>query len=160
MFKKIFSKLRGTKLRGISIGGVGASWETPKDDKEIVRSVIHFLEDRRVLYRPEHLEVENHVIQSVIQIRQKLTEAISKLPENSRAIPHLKAMRAACREFLDNPPVFPNFPQPRRGLFHLGGFLVGLGELRRTFGIELKALCALFKIEVEDDLKQIFPPKE
>ncbi len=41
--------------------------------------MIAFLEDRRVLYVPDELEVPSHCVQSVIEIRRCLTEELFRL---------------------------------------------------------------------------------
>ena len=47
------------------------------------RWVIAFLEDRRVLYAPEEMEVPSHCVQSVIEIRHHLSDVLGKLAKPS-----------------------------------------------------------------------------
>jgi hypothetical protein len=65
------------------------------------RRVITFLEDRRVLYAPDSLEVPSHCVHSVLEIRHFLSAELGKLGGNSELAASLRAMRAACRKFLD-----------------------------------------------------------
>ena len=61
------------------------------------RRVIAFLEDRRVLYAPDGLEVPPHCVHSVLEIRHFLSNELGKLGGKSEFAASLRAMRAACR---------------------------------------------------------------
>lgn len=90
------------RLSGLSfpiIGG-GISWSPAEAERTSAQRVITFLEDRRVLFRPTEMEVPEHCIQSVIEIRHFLTSELGKLERGSALAQNLKAMRAACRKFL------------------------------------------------------------
>ena len=91
------------RLTGFSTPFFGVSWKPPEPQREVVRRLLSFLEDRRVLFNPYFLEVEWQVEQSVIEIRRRLTETLDELSENSPAEASVRAMRAACRRFLDEP---------------------------------------------------------
>lgn len=71
------------RLNGVTIGPVGASWVPPVDQRECVRTFLTFLEDRRVFYNPQWLEVEWQVTDSICQIREACTAALTELPEDS-----------------------------------------------------------------------------
>lgn len=71
------------------------------------------------------------------------------LPEDSPAAPALRAMRAACREYLDQSHRFPH---------HLG-FMLGLGQLRALFGLQVAFLAIEYGVDLEDELAQIVPPE-
>jgi hypothetical protein len=111
--------------------------------------VLAFLEDRRVLYNPYNIEIEHEVSESVLEIRRELTKTIQALPEDSPAAPALRAMRAACREYLD---------QSHRCPHHLG-FMLALGHLRALFGLQIAFLAIEYGLDLEDQLAQIVPPE-
>jgi hypothetical protein len=77
---------------------------------------------------------------------------LAKVGDASPAVPPLRAMRAACREFLTEPhPDFPHTGQDRhhgRRAFR-DGFFVALGKLRGTFGQQLAVLAYLYDIDIE-----------
>jgi hypothetical protein len=86
-------------------------------------------------------------------------EALQQIDAQSSAVAPIRAMRAACRRYLD---------KPRQQFRHMGrydgrsgrndpGFFVALGELRAMFGHELKQLDALFALDMEDQLRDLFP---
>lgn len=162
-----------SRLTGIGFLSISASWNPPVAQRTVILRLFNFLENRRVLYVPMHFEVPDQVDQSVIQIRNELTQILNDLPENSHAARRVRHLRTACRHFLeDAPPDYRNlayrlrddFEQrpPARWLVHgeralTPGYFVALGELRATFGLQLSALVAEFEIDVEDDLASIFP---
>ena len=95
-FKEIASR-----LNCVQIPIFGVQWTPAEPERKVVRDVLTFLEDRRVLYNPCAWEMEREVTDSVLRIRETLTQAIQRLGEASNAAPAMRAMRAACREYLD-----------------------------------------------------------
>ena len=158
-----------SRLSGLSlpvIGG-GIQWTPTESEREIVRKLLAFLEDRRVLYVDYRLEVEHEVTDSVKQIRDELTKGLQDLPAESKSAGPIRAMRAACRKFLTEPhPNFRNLMRhgygPRHHMDMDGdpGFFVALGELRATFGIQIAALAFTHDIDVERELASILPAEE
>jgi hypothetical protein len=137
------------RLTGVQIPIFGVSWTAPESQRKIVRGVLAFLEDRRVLFNPYNIEIEREVSESALEIRRELTKAIQALPEDSPAAPALRAMRAACREYLDQSHRFPH---------HLG-FMLALGQMRALFGLQIAFLAIEYGIDLEDALAQIVPPE-
>jgi hypothetical protein len=147
-----------TRITGFSVPVFGVSWNPPQPEIAISRRVLAFLEDRRVLYNPYHLEVAEQCIHSVIEIRRFLTEVIGQLPGDSKLGEHLRAIRAACRKFLDE-----TAPGSRRGFRpHWGepfesSFFTALGELRATIGVHVAAVAVMHGIDVEGQLASVLP---
>jgi hypothetical protein len=83
-------------LTGFSTPVFGISWNPSESDRDIVRKVITFLEDRRALYNPYNIETPICVDQSILDIRKVLTDTLQKLADDPDISPHLRAMRAAC----------------------------------------------------------------
>lgn len=116
-----------------------------------------YLEDRRVLYVPSEMEVPSHCITSVIEIRRLLSGARANLDEDSELAKSLRAMRAACRKFLNA----VNFNEriihfgAYRGHYASWEFNGAVGELRGVFGIHLAQVAARYGPDVEDDLASI-----
>jgi hypothetical protein len=149
------------RITGFSTPIVGVSWQPPAADRDTVRSFLTFLEDRRVLFNPFHLEVEYQVKQSILEIRAQCTKAIGTLPDGSAAIAPLRGIRAACRRFLDE-------PLPSNRHFHQRDFLgpegpeffTALGEFRAAVGAHVAGLAVLYKIELEQELASIVPAED
>jgi len=145
-----FSEL-ASRITGISFPVFGISWNPKESERGIIRSLLVYLEDKRALYNPNSLEMGDHVAQSVIQIRSALTDSIQRLQENSIAIPCLRAMRAACREYLDK--------HDQGFAFHHHKYLIHLGRMRTVFGYYIAQLAIMYGIDIEGDLAQILPPE-
>lgn len=95
-----FSEI-ANRLTGISTPLGGLSWEASELEISAGRRVIAFLEDRRVLYSPNELEVPSHCVYSVLDIRRFLSTELGKIDAHSEFAASLRAMRAACRKFLE-----------------------------------------------------------
>jgi hypothetical protein len=152
-----FSEI-ANRLTGISTPFGGASWQPAEMEIATARRVVAFLEDRRVLYEPS--EMASHCVHSVIEIRHRLSDELGKLDGNrSELAASLRAMRAACRKFLERVGT-----DGREGIHHANGwgfhswtFGSALGELRGTFGVHVARIAAAFKLDVEDRLASIVP---
>lgn len=147
-----------SRLTGFSVPVFGVSWNPPEPEVTVARRVLAFLEDRRVLFNPYHLEVAEQCVSSVIDIRRFLTEEIGKLPGDSKLGEHMRGIRAACRKFLDE-----TSPGSRRVLRpHFAGpfeaeFFTELGELRATIGLHVAALAVMHGLDVEGELAKTLP---
>jgi hypothetical protein len=92
-----------------------------------------------------------------------LTAELGALDEGSNLFNSLKAMRAACRKFLDQTQ-FPSHSRARRfgPRFHPldvegQAFFTALGELRGVFGIHVGLIAVQHGVDVEDPLATILP---
>ena len=147
-----FSEL-ASRINGISIPVFGVSWQPSEPERAIIRSLLIFLEDRRALYNPFAFETDHEVARSILEIRAQLTDVIQHLPESSNALPNIRAMRAACREYLDN-----SRAENDMGWRH-GGFFVYLGSFRTIFGYHIGQLAVIYGIDIEGELAKILPPE-
>jgi hypothetical protein len=146
------------RVTGISTPVFGVSWNPPEDKREIVRRLVAFLEDRRALYADFHMEYGPWVEKSVLEMRAEITGTLKTCPEDEHLTGPLRAMRAACRKFLDE--MGP--PDSRRRIFYPREAMMwhALGELRGVFGLHLARLCAAFGVDVEPELATILPAGE
>ncbi len=144
-------------LTGISTPVFGVSWNPPETEREIVRKLLVFLEDRRALYNPFDIEMPEYVDRSIIEIRHELTRILKTVDENSEISQHVRAMRAACRKFLNQ-----ITPRNRHRYYGWGDaeFFAALGELRAIFGIHIAQLCVKYGIGIEQELASILPMME
>jgi len=139
------------RITGVSVPVFGISWQPPEPERKVVRDVLVFLEDRRALYNDFAHEIEDQVSESVLQIRSELTNAIRRLTDDSKATASFRAMRAACRQYLDDTQA-QHHP-------HFFGAMVELGRLRATFGFHVALLALQYGIDIEGDLSTILPPE-
>ncbi|HZP43968.1 MAG TPA: DUF6650 family protein [Candidatus Binatia bacterium] len=148
------------RLTGFSIPVFGVSWNPPEPRRDAARRLITFLEDRRVLYAPEEMEVPSHCVSSVLDIRRYLTEELQRGSDDDDLTKSVRAMRAACRKFLD---------VARNDVVRFGGrpghwaswrFNGALGELRGVFGVHLARIAVQYGVDVDDDLAAILPGED
>ncbi len=139
---------------------VSVEWSLPKPENEIAQDVISFLEDKRVLYNDYELEVPSHCAESVIHIREYLTQQLQGMPNTLGLPAQLRMMRGACRTFLNK------VQTGRHSIIWENGFEGGpeswtfctaLGELRSLIGVYVALLMAEYDLGVEGDLAKILP---
>ena len=151
------------RITGISCPFFGVSWTPPKSEREIAKRIISFLEDRRVLYSPYEMEMPSHCVESIIDIRRYLTQEIGSIPNGTEIEASLRALRAACRKFLDKiqiDNIEDRYIRPPYSNVNSWIFLSGLGELRGVFGIHIAKIAVSYGIDLEDDLASIVPEGE
>jgi hypothetical protein len=148
------------RLTGFSCPAFGVSWNPVEADVTKARRIISFLEDRQVLYVPSEVEVPEHCVHSVLEIRSFLTSEIGNLAFDDELAKNLCGMRAACRKFLNTVQdddrdivVFAN----RLGPYASWTFIGALGEMRGVFGMHIAKIAIQYGIDVEDDLASILP---
>jgi len=153
-FKEIIGR-----VTGLSSPVFGVSWNPPEPEIKVARRVIAFMEDRRVLYNPSEMEVPDHCVQSIIEIRKYLTAEIQSLDDSSGISESLRAIRAACRKFMTSIGSSPEIIRfgAHRGHWASWQFNGALGEVRGVFGVHLAKLAASYGLDVEDDLASILP---
>lgn len=142
------------------VGGLG--WTPPARERDELRKLVVFLEDRRALFNPYDVEATIFVEQSVQQIRAELTRVLQMIGEDSRAGEPLRTMRAACQRYITKS---QNFDKGSHGhyrpRFHGDDedddFILALGELRGAFGICLGQLSTSYDIQVHGDLATLLP---
>jgi len=155
---KLSSKEVARRITGTSTPLFGVSWNPPEDKREVVRRLFAFLEDRRSLYADFHGEYGPWVERSVLEMRQELNEILKACPEDDNLTGPMRAMRAACRKFLDEmgpPDSDKRVYYPREAVMWQA-----LGELRGIFGLHVARLSAAFGVDVEPELATILPALE
>ena len=149
-----------SRLGGVSFLGVGVSFKIPEPERAAVRDLLTFLEDRRALYVGSIWEQPEHVVRSVLKMREELTSTLKKVDEKSPALACCRAMRAACRAFLDT--MGKDIPQTRQAFaegWQGESFLIALGQLRSAFGTQIAVLSHVYGVELEPHLASILPPE-
>lgn len=147
-------KILRARLTGISLDG--ASWEYKDGDKEIIRRVFLYLEDRRVLTQHPRRSIDDlpHIIQSVMDIRRYLTTQLEIDGLSDALVYSLRSMRAASRQFLDK--VGPNGASvPDESV---QAQLIGI--LQARFGEQLSPLAEKTKLDIDPALIEIMPPDD
>ncbi|MEN9159191.1 DUF6650 family protein [Xanthomonas perforans] len=152
-----------SRITGISVPVFGIQWNPPEAECAVARRVLSFLDDCRVLYVPSEMEVPEHGVRSVLRIREFLTTELGGLSSDGQLVRSLKAMRAACRKFLDA--VGPENGTIVRNAFERGHyasweFSQAMGEMRGVFGVYIAILAATYGLDVEPGLATIIPGRD
>lgn len=152
-----------SRITGFSIPVFGVSWNPPVPEVAFAQRLITFLEDRRVLFNDNELETPEYCAQSVIKIREHLTDTLQQLGANGNLADHIRPMRNACRNFLNS------IGDDKRARFIINSsfrdgyeswsFFAALGNLRAELGMRIGAIAVMYGLEVEDDLAKILPPE-
>ncbi|OGD09884.1 hypothetical protein A2397_06185 [Candidatus Amesbacteria bacterium RIFOXYB1_FULL_44_23] len=145
------------QITGISTSVFGISWDPSKAERSIAKSIVNFLEDKRVLYNPTELEVPSHCVHSVIEIKHFLTEKADSLDSKSELLANIRIMRSACRKFLDTSQTLHQSLSFSHNSYDSWVFYSALGEMRGTFGFCLSQIVLSFGLDVESNLATIFP---
>jgi len=150
------------RLTGFSTPVFGVSWQPSPLDAEVAGRLLGYFEDRRVLFAPEEMEVPHHTVLSVLEIRTALTDALGEVDRDSQLGQSIRAMRAACRAYLDatQSMELETTPYQRLGLWDQWQLGTALGSLRAVFGVHIAQIAVSYGIDVEDQLVTIFPPPE
>jgi hypothetical protein len=153
-----------SRVSGISTPIFGISWTPPVSDVAVARRIVTFLEDRRVLYSPYEVEVPEHVVASVLSIRQYMTDVLAEGGIADELAAWLRSIRAAARKFLDQWAEIEqgevvNVVPTDFGTSHMidSGFNQALGEFRGVVGVAIAAIAAAFGLDVEEPLATILP---
>jgi hypothetical protein len=155
-----------SRLTGFSTPFFGVSWETATSDVAVVRRVITFLESRRVLYVGYPAEMPDQCVESVIQIREMLTEVIGSGGVADKVEGPLRIMRRYCIHFLSRVGMtedpHPGFGrrlfQDHRWQIPDWAFSEALGEFRSGIGLQVAILSAGAGVDVEEPLANFLPP--
>jgi len=158
MSKSRRAKLKGKqlagRLTGISTPIGGVSWTPPVDESDVAKKLLVFLEDRRALFMPYNSEVGIYVVDSILEIRQRLTEDLEQISRSSVLGESIAAIRASCRKFLTE-----TQDDPRR-MYHsqVEGYIwQALGELRAICGLHIARIACAYDLEIEEQLEPILP---
>jgi hypothetical protein len=101
-----------------------------------------------------------HCVESILEIRRFLTQELGHAAIAPEFIASLRAMRAACRKFLDTVQAderrIVTFALSR-GHYASWEFFSALGELRGACGIHVARIAAQHGLGVEEPLSSILP---
>ncbi len=147
-----------THITGFNVPIFGVSWNPKESEIDVARRILTFLEDRRLLYNPYHIEVAEDCVRSALDIRRFLTTEIGKLAGDSELAKHLRGIRAVCRKFLDaTDHRSRRLVHPHWSGWHEAEFFTQLGELRASIGLHVAAISVMHGIDVEGQLAIVLP---
>lgn len=113
-----------------------------------------------MLYQPASMEDPGHCVESVLEIRRFLTDELQSHVEDDALTQSMRAMRAACRKFLDTVGGDVRRFGGHPGHWASWVFNGALGELRGVFGVHLAQIAVQYGLEIEDELAAILPGED
>ena len=153
------------RLTGFSTPIFGVSWDPPEPERQAARKLLTYFEGRRVFYNPSYVEHTEYTVLSVAELRSMLTQTLQQVGPTSKLADHVRAMRAACRTFVDEIE-----HQKVTTKEHLGKVFYddlrlnltyqALAALRATFGIHIAQIAVEYGIDVDENLSRILPAEE
>lgn len=148
----------GIRITGVSVPwGFGVSWEYRESDASIVRRVLTFLEDRRILYEPLNAQLFYYAGLSAAEIRNMLTaEGSGSAGELLTSL--LKEIRRAFAEFMTKLERIEQSERSGGGKDLREEKVLALGEMRGHVNPILALLAAKYEIEVEPELAAVLQP--
>jgi len=152
-------KLKGqglaARLTGIPTPIAGMSWKPPVGERDKAQRLLVYLAGQRALHYPYDREIGSFVVESILDIRERLTRDIEDLPEDSLLRQILRGMQAACRKFLDE----NQSPSAGYGRPYEVQLYCTLGVLRALLGIHIARIACAYDLEVDACLGDILPPE-
>lgn len=149
------------RITGVGALGVTLTAEYVDSNRDVVRRVLNFLEDRRVLWRGEigtghiaDVEQAEHCRISAEMIRNLLNLEVNNVRNGGAVEASFKLMRKAARDFCSAAGI------DARNFSDQAYFNQMLEALRQTVGREVSALAHDFKIELDPDVKHALPPQD
>lgn len=139
-------------------GAIRIALGISSSDEDVARDFITFLSDRRVFFALYEFEVPKFVADSVVKIREELTNLIRRLPPESPSRATLDGLRLVCRRFLDE----VGSLEERRRLkdfdwCEMDAFVASLAAFRKAFGVVLQVMSTQHSIALGEDLDSLIP---
>jgi len=159
MGKNAKTKLKGRELAarliGISTPVGGRDWKPPAEERDKARQVLEYLAEQGALWDPYDKAIGSFVAQTILDMRERLGLDLNDVPADSVLGEGLRAMRAACRKFLnENQSPRSGYGPPYEAQLHST-----LGELRALFGIHVARISCAYDLVVDGHLESILPPR-
>jgi hypothetical protein len=154
------------RLTGISTPIFGVSWTPAALDRDVARQVITTVETRRVLFSTYTNEVPSECIQSVLEIRQFLTQMISNPGIGPELTSALRLIRGSCVRFLERTGATESRDSAASGRrlhrephWRMNDYWFGeaLGELRAGVALQVAIIATSYGLDVEDELAHQLP---
>lgn len=147
----------GFRINGIDTPFGGISWEYTEKEKDGIQELFYYLEAKRILVNPADLEIKNWCEQSAIEIRNKLTELLSKYAFSEQTIQCIRSMIGACNIFLDKMSkvdeqgiIYKN----QHGDWANSNFSSAMKQFRKTFRDNIKALSSTYDLPFNKEIPE------
>lgn len=126
-----------------------------QSERRLVFALLTWLDGRRVLFDPWTLEDPERVAASVLEVRVRIDDDLASLEPGAEAVASLRAIRAACLQYLTR------VPHPEDAAEHWPG---AINDLRVGVGKGIESLERDYKIAIpggtgREELGAIYLPR-
>jgi len=143
-----------SRLVGIPTPVAGKDWNPPADEQDKARQVLAHIAEQQVLWDRNDKAIISFIVQSVLDIRERVSHDIKNVPPDSILYQGLQAMDMAGRKFLEeNQSPRSGYGPPYEAQLHST-----LGELRALFGVHITRIACAYDLEIDTCLDGLLPP--
>jgi hypothetical protein len=147
------------RITGISLPIIGVQWSLGADERDAIRKLLMFLEDRRILYADEpkdlkelnrkHSNSANEITSSVNLIRAELVKTRQSYSFDMKTSKVIESMQEACRRVMEG-----NYSRPVDNRA-APVWVQHVGRMRRIFGVSIFALSKSYDLELGYKMKRL-----
>ncbi|MBD5151195.1 MAG: hypothetical protein HDT16_01570 [Oscillibacter sp.] len=148
-------------ITGISTPFFGISWQHRETERDVALKVIMYLQTKRVLFHPTDLEVPQHCMRSVLDMKQFLTSMLLEVHDKDRIVLYLKEMIVACNNCLTN--TYTNLLSSSCDIWGKDfsddelEFFLKLSLFRKAIAVDVEQLAKVYKLDVDTSfIKPVF----
>ena len=117
------------------------------EEKKICVKIMNFMDDRGFLFVPYHQEMPSFVIESLKETRSFLNSLLSEVDAGSVLERIIKNIISACRYYMNNTSVDPDFSEMN----------YGLGAVRKAVLVEMNLIETHFGVNVPEKFQDVIP---
>ena len=149
----------GIRITGIDTPFGGVSWEYTETARKGIQELFYFLESKRLLTNPAEMEIKAWCVESAIEIKNKLTELLSKYDFSKETIACIRTLISSCNSFLDDMGCVNN-----PGIIYKNGsgdwedihFSKSMKKLRESFRGTIMTLSEAYQINFNNNIPEEF----
>jgi len=145
------------RLLGNSVPVCDVSWNPPKENVEVAREAIKYLETCSVLFEVNDLKNTENSVNSVMDIRDFLIDCISNVHNKSPLRNLLVGMRVACTKFAEKIHIPGKISIDLSYWWPTVNYFSGIGELRGVLGLYIAQIAVMYGIDVHGSLEAVLP---
>ncbi len=143
---------------GLSTPLLGISWQPTPSERDQLRKLFAYLEDRRALHvdslgrsahAKAHLDHPEWLRESLLDIRRQITTTVQSAEFPEHALRQLRAIQEACRDRLETPGVLT------RSEGHTPYMSFSLSKLHQSVATAVAELASSYELDLEASLSAL-----
>ena len=145
-------------VNGISLPFGGVSWSKSLTAKEMFSHLLLYLESKRILVNPAHMEYKEWCIKSVLEIKETLVDITKDMSFKDNELCIIREMIDACNTYLD-----VVTPLNLNGIIYKNGdnwcdlsFDSAMKKFRASFKEQIKTIEQKYKLKFNKEIPDMF----